>query len=172
MVNSTILMITGDPALLESVRHDLKALGGASRIDLVGSVKEACELLDKVQPRLIIADWKRKHNGFDAMDRLLWATSKLVRHTPVVVIADRYQDDQAVMFYRMGVSDYISRSDHLSLLPQILGAYLTPSSSSSGEFVAIPAPKDEGGSTSTNKKKRQENSKNSPPPVSFQATNS
>ncbi len=157
MVNSTILMITGDPALLESVRHDLKALGGASRIDLVGSVKEACELLDKVQPRLIIADWKRKHNGFDAMDRLLWATSKLVRHTPVVVIADRYQDDQAVMF---------------SLLPQILGAYLTPSSSSSGEFVAIPAPKDEGGSTSTNKKKRQENSKNSPPPVSFQATNS
>jgi DNA-binding NarL/FixJ family response regulator len=153
MVNSTILMITADPELVESVRQNLKALGGSSRIDRVSSVQEACDLLDKLQPRLIIADWKRKQNGFDDMDRLLWTTSKLVRHTPVVVITDRYRDDQAVMFYRMGVSDYISKSDHLALLPQILMAYLTPgSSSSSGEFPAVPD------SSDTSKKGRRQNS--------------
>jgi DNA-binding NarL/FixJ family response regulator len=160
-------MITGDPGLLESVRQDLKALGGAARIDLVASVEEACDLLDKVQPRLIIADWKRRQNGFDAMDRLLWATSKLVRHTPVVVIADRYREDQAVMFYRMGVSDYISRSDHLSSLTQILSAYLTPSSSSSsGEFQVISTP--DKSSSSPSKKNRPAKSP-TPPPPSFQA---
>lgn len=165
MVNSTVLMITGDPVLLESVRHELKALGGTARIDLVASVEEACDLLDKVQPRLIIADWKRRHNGFEVMDRLLWATSKLVRHTPVVVIADRYREDQAVMFYRMGVSDYISRSDHLSSLTQILGAYLMSSSSSSGEFQAMSSPTE---SNPTPKKKRPSKS-TTPPPTSFQA---
>lgn len=155
MVHSTILMITGDPDLLESVRHDLKMLGGASRIDLVGSVQEACDLLDKVQPRLIIADWKRKQNGFDVMDRLLWTTSKLARPTPVVVIADRYREDQAVMFYRMGVSDYISRCDHLGSLAQVLSAYLVPSSSSSGEYSAIPSADDSGSKSSTGKKKKR-----------------
>lgn len=139
MVNSTILMISGDPALLESVRHDLKILGGVSRIDLVSSVQDACDLLGKIQPRLIIADWKKKQNGYESMDRLLWASSKLARHTPVVVVTDRYRDEQAVTFYRMGVSDYISKTDHLSSLPQILEAYLNPSSSSSssGEFQPI-----------------------------------
>lgn len=165
MVNSTVLMITGDPVLLESVRHELKALGGAARIDLVASVEEACDLLDKVQPRLIIADWKRRHNGFEVMDRLLWATSKLVRHPPVVVIADRYREDQAVMFYRMGVSDYISRSDHLSSLTQILSAYLMSSSSSSGEFQATSTPSEP---NSSPKKKRPAKSP-TPPPTSFQA---
>jgi len=139
MVNSTILMISGDPTLLESVRHDLKTLGGVSRIDLVASVQDACELLSKIQPRLIIADWKRRQNGFESMDRLLWASSKLARHTPVVVVTDRYREDQAVVFYQMGVSDYISKSEHLSSLPQILETYLNPSSSSSsGEFHPIP----------------------------------
>lgn len=134
-------MITGDSALLNSVRLELKVLGG-TRIDIVGSVKAACELLDKIQPRLVIADWSRKHDGFDVMDRLLWATSKLARHTPVVVIADQYREDHAVMFYRMGVCDYISRTDHLSSLPQILSVYLQPSSSSSTEIPAFKSSSD------------------------------
>jgi hypothetical protein len=44
----------------------------------------------------------------------------------VLVIAERYRTDQATMMYRMGVSEYISRTHHIDQLARIFDAYLHP----------------------------------------------
>ena len=61
---------------------------------------------------------------YEQLDRLLWTTSVLITATPVLVIAERYRTDQATMMYRMGVSEYISRTHHLDQLGRVLSAYL------------------------------------------------
>lgn len=144
MVKSTVLMVTGDASLVGAVRRELKDLGG-TRIDVATTVEDACEVLGKLRPRLILLDRARRRNGYDAMDRLLWATSKLPHGVPVVVVADQYRVEQALMCYRMGVADYISRSEHYDSLATVLAAYLTSSVSDTPESVdsvstASPAP--------------------------------
>ena len=59
----------------------------------------------------------------------------LSRPTPVLVIAERYRTDQATMMYRMGVSEYISRTHHLDQLGDVFGAYLRPVTLSAVEMA-------------------------------------
>jgi DNA-binding NtrC family response regulator len=131
MADSTILTITGDEKFLGVLRahiHDQN--GSGSRMIVAGTIEEACSLLPMAHPRLIVVHWTRHGSQLEELNRLLWATTVLARQVPVLVIADRYRIDQATTLYRMGVSDYISRTHHVDQLGQILDAYLHPSSSS------------------------------------------
>jgi DNA-binding NarL/FixJ family response regulator len=96
------------------------------RIAATASLDEACSLLKTVRPRLIVVHLRGEGGHYEQFDRLLWTTSVLSRPTPVVVIAERYLTDQATTLYRMGVSEYISRSHHLDQIGEILKAYLRP----------------------------------------------
>jgi DNA-binding response OmpR family regulator len=126
MVNSTVLIVTGDALLVDAVRRELKDLGlGGSRIDVAASIENACESLKTLRPRLILLDWPRKRPGYESIDRLLWSASKLPHGAPIVMVAARYDVEQATVCYRMGVADYISRADHLDQLAAILSAYLS-----------------------------------------------
>lgn len=64
------------------------------------------------------------------------------------MIADRYRTDQATMMYRMGVSEYISRSHHLDQLGPVFSAYL-PLEPISAEAVLA----DQAGKTWSSKRK-------------------
>ena len=91
---------------------------------VAGTIDEACSLLKTARPRLVVVHWARDSGSYEQLDRLLWTTTVQARRIPVLVIAERYRTDQATMMYRMGVSEYISRSHHLDQLGPVFSPYL------------------------------------------------
>lgn len=127
MSPSTILTITKDDGFLTVLREQLRSQAGpGARMIVSGSMTDACAILKSVHPRLVVLHWNGESARYEQLDRLLWTTSVLSRKTPVLVIADRYRIDQATMMYRMGVSEYISRTHHLEQLGRVFEAYLHP----------------------------------------------
>jgi len=127
MSATPILAVTNDDTLLSLLRAKLRDhIGPKGRIMVAASVDEACPLLNTARARLIVVHLAGDSGRYEQVDQLLWTTSVLRRPTPVVVIAERYRTDQATMMYRMGVSEYISRTHHLDQLGEVLGAYLRP----------------------------------------------
>ena len=125
MHDMTILTVTNDHKFLDLFRGCLhKQVAAGSRMIVAGTIDEACSLLKTVRPRLVVVHWARDTGTYEQLDRLLWTTTVQARRIPVLVIAERYRTDQATMMYRMGVSDYISRSHHLDQLGPVFSAYL------------------------------------------------
>lgn len=127
MSHSPVLTVTSDDSFLEILRTKLREqLNLPGRIAATASLDEACSLMKTARPRLIVVHLRGDGGHYGQFDRLLWTTSVLSRPTPVVVIAERYLTDQATTLYRMGVSEYISRTHHLDQIGEILKAYLQP----------------------------------------------
>src|ERR1700722_10843521 len=127
MYDLTILTITHDDNFLDLFRRQIRdQVAVGSPMIVAGTIDEACSLLKTARPRLIVMHWARDSGSYEQLDRLLWTTTVVARRVPVLVIAERYRTDQATMMYRMGVSEYISRSHHLDQLGEVLGAYLRP----------------------------------------------
>jgi DNA-binding NtrC family response regulator len=122
---STVLIVTSDNTFLGLLRQQIRELAGSRvRMIVAGTMNEASALLETNRPQVIIVHWIGDKARYVHLDRLLWTTSVLARRTPVLVIAERYRIDQATMMYRMGVSDYISRTHHLEQLARIMDSYL------------------------------------------------
>jgi DNA-binding NtrC family response regulator len=127
MSHSTILTIAKDDEFLTLLREQLRSQAGSTaRMIVSGSLNDACSILKSVHPRLIVLHWTGESARYEQLDRLLWTTSVLSRKTPVLVIAERYRIDQATMMYRMGVSEYISRTHHFEQVGRVFDAYLHP----------------------------------------------
>lgn len=125
MMDITILTVTCDEKFLDGLRGQLHDLfPGSTRMIVAGTVEEACSLLPMAHPRLIVVHWPRIGVRLEELNRLLWATTVLARRVPVVVLADRYRIDQATTLYRMGVSEYISRTHHADQFGRVLNSYL------------------------------------------------
>jgi hypothetical protein len=125
MANRLLLTIVNDRQVLQLLRKRLlDRQAGASGMLLARTIDEACSLLLTIAcPRLIVVHWSRG-SRYEEMNRLLWTTTVLAQRIPVLVIADRYRIDQATRLYRMGATDYISRTHHQHQLGRILNAYL------------------------------------------------
>jgi DNA-binding response OmpR family regulator len=133
MTDSTILTVTTDASFLRLLRRQLSdSNGNGCRMIVASSMDEASSLLDTAGARLIVVHWAGECASYAQLDRLLWTTSVLARRTPVLVIAERYRTDQATMMYRMGVSDYISRTHHLDQFARVFAAYLRPVTMAAG----------------------------------------
>jgi DNA-binding NarL/FixJ family response regulator len=143
MPDCTILTITGNGQFATFLQQQLHERGGeANRMIVAGSIEEACSLLPSARPRVIVVHWNSHSGRYDELNRLLWMTTVLAPRAPVLVIADRYRIDQATKLYRMGVTEYVSRTHHLGQIGDILGAYLRPASAqaSKGSAGVEPEP--------------------------------
>ncbi len=127
MLDSTILTVTHDEAFLEVLRSHLReCIGAGARLIVAKTIDDACSLLETARPRLVVLHWNREGSHYEQLDRLLWATSVQARRIPIVVIAERYRTEQATMMFRMGVSEYISRTHHVAQIGQVFAAYIRP----------------------------------------------
>jgi DNA-binding NarL/FixJ family response regulator len=136
MCDFTILAVTGDVDWLHPVRHDLQDLGG-TRLIVAGSMQEACELLEMASARLVLLNWDSDRADYEQIGNLLWTNSTLASPAMVLVIANDYRADQAVTLFRMGVDEYICRSDHAEKLHGVLGQLLTGSVTASNTHSRI-----------------------------------
>ena len=127
MPATPVLTVTNDDTFLGMLKAKLREkLNQRGRIATAPSLDEACSLMKTARPGLIVVHLGGDGGQYEQFDRLLWATSVLSRPTPVVVIAERYLIEQATTLYRMGVSEYISRTHHIDQLGDILESYLRP----------------------------------------------
>jgi DNA-binding response OmpR family regulator len=127
MLDSTILTVTNDPQFVTLVRDQLHdQVGAGSRMIVTASIEEASSLLETARPRLVVLHWTGEKARYEQLDQLLWTTSVMTRPAPVLVIAERYRTEQATTLFRMGVSEYISRTHHLGQLGRVFSAYLPP----------------------------------------------
>jgi len=144
MIDTTILTVTTSQEFLSLLRQELhKQVGGASRMIVAGTIEEACTLLEMARPRLVVVHCTGGSARYEELDQLLWATTVVARRIPVLVIADRYRTDQATMLFRMGVSEYISRTHHLDQIGQTVGAYLPQLPKHAEQSTADPVLADE-----------------------------
>jgi DNA-binding NarL/FixJ family response regulator len=128
MLDSTILTVTSDSQFVALIRDQLHdQVGAGSRMIVAATIDEACSLLQTARPRLVVIHWTGESARYGQLDRFLWTNSVLVRPAPVLLIAERYRTDQATTLFRMGVSEYISRTHHSGQLSRIFSAYLPPS---------------------------------------------
>jgi DNA-binding NarL/FixJ family response regulator len=140
MAGCTVLAITSDDQLLGPLRRLLRAPNpGERRWILARTIDQAGSLLLTARPRLIVVHWSRHGGRYEELNRLLWASSVLAHDRPVIIIADRYRIDQATRLYRMGVTEYISRTHHQDRFAPILDAYLRHRLSSGPAGAAMSA---------------------------------
>jgi response regulator of citrate/malate metabolism len=122
MLTPTLLTIASDDQLIQILRWQLQDHEeGTSRMTVVRSIDEACSLIPRVRPTLVVVHWSRGVR-YDEVNQLLWTA--LAHPIPVLVIADWYRVEQATRLYRMGVTDYIIRSHHQPHFGCVLDAYL------------------------------------------------
>jgi response regulator of citrate/malate metabolism len=144
MVDSIMLTVTTSQDFLSLLRQELhNQVGSGSRMIVAATIEEACALLEMVRPRLVVVDWTGVSGRYDQLDELLWATTVVARRVPVLVIADRYRTDQATMLFRMGVTEYVSRTHHQDQLGQVFSAYLPLLPKLAEPSAADTAPVDE-----------------------------
>ena len=125
-----VLTVTNENQFLEQFRQRIQnQVNSAQALVAAGTIDEACSLLQAVKPRLIIVHWNRASGNFEQLDRLLWLTTVQARSVPVIVIADRYRVDQATTLYRLGVSEYLARTQHLEQIGPIIASYCQTSHS-------------------------------------------
>jgi DNA-binding response OmpR family regulator len=134
MLDPTILAVTHDEAFVELLRSHLReSVGAGARLVVAKTIDDGCSLLETARRRLVVVHWKREGSHYEQLDRLLWATSVQPRRIPIVVMAERYRTEQATMMFRMGVSEYISRTHHVAQIGRVFAAYIRPAS----QVVAI-----------------------------------
>ena len=75
--------------------------------------------------RLILLSWDSDRADYERIANLLWTNSTLALPATVLVIVDDYHADQAMTLFRMGVDEYVCRSDHSEKLKGVLGQWLT-----------------------------------------------
>ena len=124
MIDCKLIAITSDVRFLDLLERRLEGHEDqARRIPVAGTIAEACALLEKARPRLIVVHWGRG-GGYQALNQLLWRTTVLAHPIPVLVFADWYRVEQATQLYRMGVTEYLSRTRHAHQFGRILDLYI------------------------------------------------
>ncbi|MFO0892037.1 MAG: hypothetical protein U0790_23235 [Isosphaeraceae bacterium] len=123
MCRFTVLALASDAGWLERLWSSLRGLPG-SRVVAASTTEEATEVLECLEPRVVVIDGNPGAITDEQIDQLLWANSTLPRPVAVVVAGEEYDPQRALSLFRMGVDDYLGGDDHWSRLLQIFDQLL------------------------------------------------
>jgi DNA-binding NarL/FixJ family response regulator len=120
MVANSVLLISREARFVEQVRGELDRRAGV-RLDVVEDFEEACEGVTQEDLGLIAVHLD-EDTGPDRVAHLLWVSSMRPHPVPVVAVSETYREREAIDLIRMGVADYVSRSDHRGKLGPVFSA--------------------------------------------------
>lgn len=133
MINRPILVICDQAGLAELIARDLGPRSGLSVMNVKG-VDLAIDLMDRVEPSLVVFHLTDRH-AREHLDRLLWSFSQSFRPLPVVAIGEHYDEAEALTLFQMGVTDYLSLSDHRDNLPRVIRSLVSTRAQGHGRVV-------------------------------------
>jgi hypothetical protein len=138
MLDVTVLALAGDARWVEQLWSGLSEFAGC-RLIVAETSDEAREILECVNPRLVVVNGDPNLVPDERIDEVLWSNSTLAHPATVVVAANSYDSDRAVALFQMGVDDYLGGSEHWSRLPAILGQLLslTPKPRSTPQVLPV-----------------------------------
>ncbi len=120
MIANSVLLISREARLVEQVRGELGPRAGV-RLDVVEDFEEACEEVTQEDLGLIAVHLD-EDTGAGRVAHLLWVSSMRPHPVPVVAVSETYREREALDMLRMGVADYVSRSEHLGKLGPVFSA--------------------------------------------------
>jgi hypothetical protein len=115
-----VLLISEDGTLVDEVRGALGAMPAVRPLAIMKTADRlSAEMLAGIEIVLIHVGDGRVSGP---VGRLLWLNSTIRRPIPVLAVVDDYRAPQALTFFRMGVSDVLSRRHHLDRLGELMPA--------------------------------------------------
>ncbi|MCA1686283.1 MAG: hypothetical protein LC745_09950 [Planctomycetia bacterium] len=124
MTEKAVLFLCRVPDLTAAVRQELQKLG-KTRLDCFESIDRALKDSEPEDYSLILIHWNRSE-GRNPVDELLWLGSTARRRIPIIVLSDHYDQADALTFFRIGVTDYLSLHDHRTSLGAIVEHHGVP----------------------------------------------
>jgi DNA-binding NtrC family response regulator len=118
MAHPEVLLITGDPSLVEVLHGVIRSLPGL-RLQTVGSIEEACSRLQEHEVALLLPHLTREGDPTEVI-RLLKTVVTLRQAVATVVICDRSQVEHAQALLRQGAADYLDRPLHVERLAWLI----------------------------------------------------
>lgn len=112
------LLVTADPALIESI-EDASPFGVSRRLEICRCPQAALERLQSGDAAVVLLH-ATTGDGDAGLTHLIAAAAALPRPCPAVVLADEYDDLQAVAFLRCGAAEYVSLPLDLARLGLLL----------------------------------------------------
>jgi len=120
MYGSTVLLIARDPAVAELIEGESDSFEGMST-QWAEEGDEVCSQPLEEDISLIVVQLDDTMD-VDGVARLLWLASTARPPIPVIVLSEIYDVDEALMLFRLGVTDYLSLSDHRDSVPRLVSA--------------------------------------------------
>jgi len=116
----SVLFYSSDDPLIDAVRETIED-GGRFEVDVLRTVDEKRPSATAPLASLVLLHLP-EGTADNEVAMLLWKVMMANRHVPVVVIDDSYHEERASILFRLGVADYLSRTDHLGSLPDVRDA--------------------------------------------------
>jgi len=122
--SSTVLLVTHNSSVAELVREEVESIDDFAF--------QWSEDIDRLQPELLGEEVGLVILHLDGViDEediavLLWKTSTARREIPIFAISDRYDVEEALGMFRLGVADYVSLSDNHDSLPFVVKTLALP----------------------------------------------
>lgn len=111
MRDHTILLVCSDASFVDIVRAGLAARQ-ACRLIVIETPEEAARLIGWHSVRLVVV-YLDKVLKNRSVARLIWVAAACSHRIPILAVGERYEPERAMAMFRLGVSDYLSRVDHL-----------------------------------------------------------
>ena len=125
MAEKRLVVVCRDACQFDRTCRDLST-SGDGWVRGVLDVDDLAQVVDDVEVGLVVYV-QGMANDRSRVDRVLWHVTRAQRPVPVVVIADFYDEAEALTWFQMGVADYLSLADHRDRLARVVAELAGPS---------------------------------------------
>lgn len=119
MTENVLLLICRDPDRAEPIARDLER--ACDRRVEWAATPEGWDVTGELDRCALVFFWLDRADDCESLGAVLQTGATSRRPVPVVAVAERYDERQALTCFRLGVTDYLSLKDHREALPAVIG---------------------------------------------------